>query len=343
MVRLGIILGLFILQVASIALLRAYKDVKPVELKRRASRGDEVAAMLYRVAAYGRAVSWVLWLLVSLSSSGLFLVLNRTFNGLLAYLLVAASIWLSLVWLPAQKVVRPTRALAVLLSPLLARLLSILHPVSRRISKLVRRPLHVHTGVYQKEDLIELLQHQKQQKDNRINPGELEIIEHSLSFGDKIIRDYMTPRSVVEMVQVDEPISTHLLDRLHRLGHSRYPAYEVDQDDIKGIVYLRDLMGAKESGTVRTVMRDQVYFVHEEKPLMHALQAFLSTENHLFIVVNNFEEMVGIVTIEDVLEQVIGQQIVDEFDQYDSMRAVAELMADKEQAAHKHIDEEISL
>lgn len=343
MLRLVIILGLFLLQIGSIALLRAYKDIKPKELKRRAVKGDEVASMLYRVAAYDIALSWVLWLIVGLTSSGLFLALAKTLNSLVAYLLVALSIWLCLVWLPAQKVTRPTRKIAVLLSPLFARLLSILHPVTHRLHKLVRRPVHIHTGVYQKEDLVELLRRQWSQPDNRINLQELEIIEHSLSFGDKIIRDYMTPRSVVEMVQIDEPISTHLLDKLHRLSHSRYPAYGENQDDIQGVLYLRDLVGVKESGTVRTLMHKEVYFVHEERPLIHALHAFIKTENHLFIVVNGFEEMVGVITIEDVLEQVIGKQIVDEFDQYDSMRAVAELMANKEQSSRTHVDEEIEL
>jgi Mg2+/Co2+ transporter CorC len=68
----------------------------------------------------------------------------------------------------------------------------------------------------------------------------------------------------------------------------------------------------------------------------HFLQAFLKTKRHLFIVVNGFEEVIGIVTIEDVIEQIIGQPIMDEFDQYQDLRAVAIRMADKIHKEQKH-------
>ena len=76
-------------------------------------------------------------------------------------------------------------------------------------------------------------------------------------------------------------------------------------------------------------MDDKVYFVNEQQKLDHALTAFIRTKNHLFIVVNEFQETVGIITIEDILEQIIGQEIVDEFDRYDDMREVALLQGNK--------------
>jgi CBS domain containing-hemolysin-like protein len=74
--------------------------------------------------------------------------------------------------------------------------------------------------------------------------------------------------------------------------------------------------------------------VHEDFTLYQALQAFLKTKHHLFLVVNSFEELVGILTIEDVLEQMIGKPIVDEFDRYDDLRAVAAAAAKKDHVNH---------
>jgi CBS domain containing-hemolysin-like protein len=99
-----------------------------------------------------------------------------------------------------------------------------------------------------------------------------------------------------------------------------------------GTLFLHDLVGLKKSGVVSQVMRQEVYYMHEEEQLAHALHAFLKTNHHLFVVVNTFEEFVGVVSIEDVLEQILGRQIVDEFDQYADLRAVARSMADKERA-----------
>jgi CBS domain containing-hemolysin-like protein len=77
-------------------------------------------------------------------------------------------------------------------------------------------------------------------------------------------------------------------------------------------------------------MRKRVCYIHEEQTLLEALQAVLKTKHHLFIVVNSFEEYVGILTIEGVLEQIVGLPILDEFDRYEDMRAVAASIAEKE-------------
>jgi CBS domain containing-hemolysin-like protein len=100
------------------------------------------------------------------------------------------------------------------------------------------------------------------------------------------------------------------------------------------VLYLHDLVAQKASGSVRDIMRRKVTYVHEDFTLYQTLQAFIKTKQHLFVVVNSFEEYVGIITIEDVLERVIGKLIVDEFDRYDDLRAVAAAAARKDHAAH---------
>jgi CBS domain containing-hemolysin-like protein len=84
------------------------------------------------------------------------------------------------------------------------------------------------------------------------------------------------------------------------------------------------------TGKVKDIMKRQVFYVHEEFNLDKVFHAFLKTKHHLFIVVNKFEEIVGILTIEDVLEQIIGSQIVDEFDQYEDLKQVANNLAKHE-------------
>jgi magnesium and cobalt transporter len=123
------------------------------------------------------------------------------------------------------------------------------------------------------------------------------------------------------------------MGELHASGHSRFPVYEVKKDNIVGVLYLHDLVATKRSGTVSNIMRRKVTYVHEDFTLYQTLQAFIKTKQHLFIVVNSFEEYVGIITIEDVLERVIGKLIVDEFDRYDDLRAVAAAAAHKDHAA----------
>jgi CBS domain containing-hemolysin-like protein len=123
---------------------------------------------------------------------------------------------------------------------------------------------------------------------------------------------------------------------LHKSGFSRFPVTGDKKGEIVGTLYLRDLVAAKAGGPVSGLMSKKVYYVNEEKPLQHVLDAFLKTKHHLFIVVNEFEEIAGIITIEDVIEQVLGKAIVDEFDKFDDMRAVAALEAKKDRRNHDH-------
>jgi CBS domain containing-hemolysin-like protein len=321
-----------------ISLQRGYRSIPAKELKKRAREGDEMAAGLYRAVGYGHSLRTVLWFLV-IASSSLFFVSIATSSPLwLALVLSAIIVWFGYVWLPVRRTNTFSTSLARMAAPVFARLLSYLHPFLDWLVLLVRRhtPVTIHTGLYDKDDLIDLFEQQIAQADNRIAKEELDIAYSALTAGEKLVRDVMTPRRVVSMINAEDSVGPILMTEVHDSGHSRYPVYDGKKDNIVGTIYLRDLMRAKEGGRVRDVMRSgDVCYIHEEQSLVEALQAILKTRRHLFIVVNSFEEYVGVITIEDVLEHIIGRPIIDEFDQYDDLRAVAARVARQEHKAHQ--------
>jgi Mg2+/Co2+ transporter CorC len=327
---------LAVLTLMAVSLQRTYSHIPLIEMKRRARRGDELAEALYRAAGYGYSLRALLWVLIILASGGFFIVLGRSAPLWFALSGCVALLWAGYVWLPAGKVSGPGVWLAARVAPVLAWLLNFVHPTIDHIHGFIRRyhPIHVHTGLYEKEDLIELLEEQQTQSDNRIEQAELKVALAAISSGDKLVRDCMTPRKVVEMVNIEDTIGPLLMDELHGSGFSRFPVYEGKKDNIVGTLFLRDLVRTKTGGLVRKIMRHEVCFIHEEQSLIEAMQALLKTRHHLFIVVNSFEEYVGVISMEDVLEQIIGSPIVDEFDQYEDMRAVANKVAEKEHEAH---------
>jgi len=322
----------------AIILLKTYTHIPAKELKRRARSGDELAQLLFRAATYGDSLEILLWIIIGLGAAGFFVVLSRSLATWIAILGSAALLWLGFAWLPYTRVTVVGKVLAKWVTAPLAWLLLQTYPVLSRVARMTGkyRNLHLHSGVYEKEDLLELLDRQQSQIDNRLSEDELQIARNALTFGNKIIRDIMTPRKVAVMVSVTDAVGPILLDELHKSGHSRFPVYEGKQDRIVGTLYLHDLMdlNAGATGQVRDFMHKQVYYLHDEEPLRDALQAFLKTRHHLFVVVNSFEDIVGLVTLEDVLEQIVGEPIVDEFDQYDDMRAVAQRLVQKEQKQH---------
>lgn len=316
---------------------RAYCQVPAHELKRLARSGDEVASLLYRAAAYGAslrillsstAIVFAIVALICLEAS------LGVFFGIVVILLLAGLG--GFIFLPSGELTKRRSAFTKLTAPALAPVLERLHPFISGVVRFARRYRHViiHTGLYEKADLVDLLEHQKDQPDSRIEQNEIALLQHALTFGDRSVSEVLVPKRVVKMVAASDSIGPIIMDELAKSGHSRFPVYEASRDNVVGVLYLRDLVGARKTGTVADIMSHRLTYVHEEFSLYQTLQAFLKTKQHLFFVVNGFEELVGIITIEDVLEQLIGHQIVDEFDQYENLRAVAAAAAKKDHAAH---------
>jgi CBS domain containing-hemolysin-like protein len=320
-----------------LALLKTYQHVPVKELKRLARRGDSVASLLYKPVSYGVSLQVLLWFVIGVAFAASVVLFSHSLPAWLAVIFVALIIWVGFVWIPTGHLTKAGIWSARRSAPVFAWLLEQLHPWITRFTSFVHkhRPVTFHTGLYQKSDLAELLENQKQQADNRIPAGEINLLTHALTFGDKLVVDALIPKRVVVFVNVEESIGPILMEELHKSGHSRFPVFEGKRDNIVGILYLHDLINTKKTGKVRDLMKPRLSYVHEDFTLYQTLQAFIKTKQHLFLVVNSFEELVGIITIEDVIEQIVGELIVDEFDNYDDLRAVAAAAAKKDHLAHK--------
>lgn len=158
-----------------------------------------------------------------------------------------------------------------------------------------------------------------------ITASEVSLLASGLQFADKSVSDIMTPRTAIDSIERNELLGPLVLDDLHKTGHSRFPVIDKDIDHVVGILYAQDLLSldVKRSITAGKAMDAHVYYIHERQSLQHALTAFLRTHHHLFIVVNEFQETVGLLSLEDTLESLIGRKIVDEFDAHGDLRAVA--------------------
>ena len=149
-----------------------------------------------------------------------------------------------------------------------------------------------------------------------IDDDALTMLEGVLEVADLQVRDIMVPRGQMISVRRDDP-PARILPAVVESGHSRFPVMDDDRDDIIGILLAKDLLrmyatGSKERFDIREYMRPAV-FVPESKRLNVLLKEFRRNRNHMAIVVDEYGGVAGLVTIEDVIEQIIGE-IDDEFD-----------------------------
>ena len=176
-----------------------------------------------------------------------------------------------------------------------------------------------------KEELAELIE----QDTEALSATERKLLSSTLLFADKTVQGVMTPRAVIDSIAKNEFLGPLVLSELHDLGHSRLPVIDGDLDHVVGVLQIRDLLSldVKRSTTVERAMEKKVYYIHQEDSLEHALAAFLKVRHHLFIVINSQRETVGLVTLEDVMEALIGRRIVDEDDIHEDLQAVARRQA----------------
>lgn len=166
------------------------------------------------------------------------------------------------------------------------------------------------------------------------------LLTATLAFANKHVSEVMTPRNVINYIKRDEFLGPLVLDELYKAGHSRLPVIADDMNHVVGVLHTRSLLSldVKKSISAEKMMEKVVYYIHQDDTLEHALSAFLRTRHHLFIVINTERETVGLLTLEDVIEALIGRRIVDEDDIHADLRAVAKRMGNANNNAPEHVD-----
>ena len=161
-----------------------------------------------------------------------------------------------------------------------------------------------------------------------IDAGKAAVIENILSLDERDVRDIMTPRTVMSSLSASLTLG-ELKDSQKLAGvfdHSRVPVFDKDADDVVGMVLRRDVLTAmaedKFDRRLEEFMRP-VDFIAETLSVNRLLRRLLETGQHLVLVIDEYGGVAGLVTLEDVLEEILGIEIVDEFDPAVDMRELA--------------------
>ena len=179
-------------------------------------------------------------------------------------------------------------------------------------SKLIERLSHfLLRGPEDREQLFELLKSSYEK--NLMDADSLSMIEGVLQVSEMQVRDIMIPRSQMDVIDISHP-PKKFIPFVIETAHSRFPVIEDDKNDVIGILLAKDLLKyyAGDDFEIRDMLRPAV-FIPESKRLNVLLKEFRGSRNHIAIVVDEYGGVSGMVTIEDVLEQIVGE-IEDEFD-----------------------------
>ena len=169
----------------------------------------------------------------------------------------------------------------------------------------------IHPGPDTTDELIATL---ADAEDNEVIDADARVmLERVLRMGEMTVADVLVSASRMDMLDIDAP-QGELMHQVIQTAHSRFPVYQDGRDNIIGILLAKDLLKLQRAPRLhlRTLVRPAL-FVPENKALPGLLREFRSTRNHLAIVIDEFGRVAGLVTFEDVIEQIVGE-ISDEFD-----------------------------
>jgi CBS domain containing-hemolysin-like protein len=217
-------------------------------------------------------------------------------------------------WIVHPLVIFPLRAVALILRPLTAALSLVLNAASIPL-RLSRSAFYA--PVYTLEDIRELVTQGHQQ--GVVEEDEREMIHGVFEFSATVAREVMTPR--IDIVAVPHGVGIEaLIDLVVNEGHSRIPVYEGTIDNIVGVLLTKDLLSlladvewARDAPFDITTLMREPYFVPDTKPVDDILAEFRQSSVHLAIVIDEFGGTSGLVTMEDLLEEIVGE-INDEYD-----------------------------
>lgn len=296
------------------------------ELRRKVELGDNLAKKVYRIRRDGNLLLTTLLLSNVAVNAILAIFLGSVTAGVVAGFLATALIFIFGEIIPQAIFSRYGLELGAKVVWLVRIFVFILWPICAPIAWLLDKTLGSELPTfYSKHELMKVIEDHEDSDESDIDEDEERIVKGALSFSTKRVRDVMTPATVAVMIDRDDELKPSLVGSLRESGHSRFPVYTDDDiNNIVGVLYLRNLIGRNLKDKVAgDFMRGSVHFIDGSTKLDDLFNRMVTTRVHLFIVRNEFRLVEGIVTLEDVLEEIVGLEIVDEFDKYEDMRKVA--------------------
>lgn len=294
-------------------------------LRRRAKHGDENAQLIYPVRRQGNLLLATLLLGNVIVNTTLSIFLGGIASGLIAGVIATALIVIfgeivpqavisrHALWFGA-KTITFTRIFILLLYP-------ITFPIAYLLDKFLGNEI---PSIYSKSELMEIVTEHEKSEYSTIDADEKRIIHGALQFSHIKVREVMTDAKSVIAVDENQRLNDEFFKMVAEQGFSRLPVYSGDQSNIIGVLYVKDLLVEDDDISVKETSDafDRKFLKVGTGDLLDAvLGRMLKAKQHLAIVYNKNHHFVGVVSLEDIIEEIIQQEIEDEDDSLDDNKA----------------------
>lgn len=295
------------------------------ELKRKINIGDKNAEIIYPVRKRGNLLLCTLLLGNVAVNTALSIFLGSITSGIIAGITATSLIVIFGEIIPQAFCSRYAMIVGAKTIWLVKIFILILYPVAFPLSLILNKILgNELPTIWSKNELREIIKFHENSKDSEIDADEERIMLGALSYSSKTAKDIMTPRTIMFTLEIDSTLDKKTIQGIKRHGFTRIPVYKKQIDNIIGILNVKDILGLEPGAKTANVYRQNgITYVPETKKLDELMNELLKSRNHLAFVKDEFGSLLGIVTLEDIIEEVLKVEIVDETDNVTDLRKEA--------------------
>lgn len=288
-------------------------------LRRRAKHGDENAAVIYPIRERGNLLLATLLLGNVAVNTTLSIFLGTIASGLVAGLVATGLIVIFgeivpqavisryALWFGA-KTIWFTRIAIIIAFP-------IAYPIAKTIDYFLGSEMPT---VYSKKELMDIISEHEESEHSTIDEDEERIMHGALQFSHLSVRDVMTPAERVVSFDENQRLNKEFYEQVYEHGFSRLPIYSGNPENIVGVLYVKDLLVEDENISIKETedaFERKYLTVRADDLLDSVLARMLKSRHHLAVVRNQNKHFVGVITLEDIIEEIIQQEISDEDDE----------------------------
>ncbi|NNF01067.1 MAG: DUF21 domain-containing protein [Bacteroidia bacterium] len=302
-------------------------------LQRKVNLRDKRAIAVYPIRKKGNLLLSTLLLGNVAVNAAISIILGDSTSGLVAGSIATGLIVVFGEILPQAVFSRYALSLAAnsvwLVRTFIFLMFPLAYPISWLLDKMLGEEMQT---IWSKKEIKEIIKHHEEEESSDIDEDEERIMIGALSFSEVNVTKIMTPKSVVFSLINSAVITSDMLKEIRVKGFTRIPVYSGDTDNITGVVFAKDLIGLDldEKKTVEDLQRDKDPLSIKESMMLDTLMNhFIRQKRHIAIVYDSFGLYVGIVTLEDIMEEIMRVEIVDEVDVSVNMQELAQKKARK--------------
>jgi len=294
--------------------------LKKSDLERKIRLGDENARKVYAIRKRGNLLLCTLLLGNVAVNSTIAILLGNVAAGVVAGVVATGLIVIFGEILPQAVISRYAMAFGARSAWLVKIFIVIFYPVCFPIAWTLDKILGEKLpSVWSKRELKDLITYHRKVKASGLDRDEERIIHGALSFSDKTVKDIMISKTHAFVLKVGDVIDKKMVLKMKKFGFSRFPVYKNKIDNVVGVLFFRDLVGLSLGKKVGKICDRKVLRVLDTRKLDSLLGLFIRERNHMAVVFDVAGEFVGVISLEDVVEEIVGKEIVDEDDFFEDV------------------------